>query len=405
MFDIVTRSSDYLLRWPRELFVLEAKAILAVTPSRGGSTRRSEWTDSVTLLLDEAFVADTPRDDFDNLLVSSTGGFGSSTVQDPWGTLGAPTSPSKQADPEQGFLKELIDAAPKLAEQHAPKPYYSQRTAESPRALHAVERDIAAAQRAWRTAVRDLQARGYLVAVAPEPCEDDGPPYVAPDLALDAILEERLGKEALWSSPAATWDEDTFYDLIEVFHDLVSRPRRRWYHNWDNCGWHWKGFTPRPAQILYRWMVNRLLERHGISLRLAKSGEDVGRLVREVDDTRIALVDAALATPDPARKASVAHAVALFRNRSSGVEEKRSACFVLAGLLEERRDLLKEELLSADEGALFLIANKFAIRHRRADQQGNYDPAYLEWLFWWYIATIELTDKLLATRAGNTPVS
>ncbi|MFD4444875.1 hypothetical protein ACFWPK_34380 [Nocardia sp. NPDC058519] len=401
MFDIANRSSDYLLRWPRELFVLEAKAILATTPPRGSSTRRSEWTDTVALLLDKAFVADTPRDDFDNL-IAGTARFGSSTEQDLWGTFGSPTSPSKHEDPDRTFLEELVAAAPKLAEAHTPKPYYSQRAAEVSSATQAVERDLAAAQRAWRTAVRDLQTRGYLISVAPEPCENDNLTYYAgPDETLDTLIEDRLGKKALWSSPGTTWDENTFYDLVEVFHDLVSRPRRRWHHSWNNCGWHWKTFTPRPAQILYRWTVNRLLERHGISLRLAKSGEDAGRLVYEVDDTRAGLVDAVLATPDPARKASVAHAVALFRSRSSGVEEKRSACVVLAGLLEERRDLLKEKLLSADEGSLFLIANKFAIRHRKADQQANYDSAYLDWLFWWYLATVELTDKLLATQSGN----
>ncbi|MEV0048020.1 hypothetical protein AB0H60_31755 [Nocardia rhamnosiphila] len=399
MFDIANRGSDYLLRWPRELFVLEAKAILATTPPRGSNTQRSEWSSSVALLLDEAFAADTPRHDFENLPAGVTGGFGSSTKRDdPWGTPGLSARPPKREDPERTFLEELVVAAPKLAEQHAPRPYYSQRAAGATRSTQPAERDLDAAKRAWRTAVRDLQKRGYLSSVAPEPCVDESFPDVDPDEALDTLIEDRLGKKALWSAPGTAWDVDTFYNLVEVFHDLVSRPRRRWYHSWDDCGWHWRTFTPRPAQILYRWTVNRLLERNGINLRLAKSGEDVGRLVDEVDDTRTGLVDAALATPDPARKASVAHAVALFRSRNSGVEEKRSACVVLAGLLEERRDLLRKELLSADEGALFLIANKFAIRHRKADQQADYDPAYLDWIFWWYLATVELTDRLLADQ-------
>ncbi|MEU6559100.1 hypothetical protein [Nocardia nova] len=405
MFDIADRGSDYVLRWPRELFVLEAKAILATAPPRGSNPRRSEWTDSVALLLTEAFVADTPRNDFDNLTGGTTG-FGSSTKQDdpwedPWDMPDSPARSPKREDPERTFLEELVAAAPQLAEHHAPKPYYSQRAAKANSARPPAERDLDGAKRAWRTAVRDLQQRGYLSSVAPEPCVDDNSVYANPDEILDALIEDRLGKKALWSSPGSEWDESTFYDLVEVFHDLVSRPRRGRYHSWDNCGWHWMAFTPRPAQILYRWTVNRLLERHGISLRLAKSGEDAGRLVRE-DDTRATLVDAALATPDPARRASVAHAVALFRSRSSGVDEKRSACVALAGLLEERRDLLKTELLSADEGALFQIANKFAIRHRRADQQGDYDPAYLDWLFWWYLATIELSDKLLAAQSDGS---
>lgn len=251
----------------------------------------------------------------------------------------------------------------------------------------------------------DLQQRGYLGMVAPAPCVDDNFAGAFPDEVLDVLIEDRLGKKNLWSPRPAAWDEATFFDLVEIFHDLVSRPRRRRFHSYSGCGWHYSAFTPRPAQILYRWTVNRLLARNGIGLRLAKSGEDVGRLVHEVDNARADLVDAALATADPERRAVTAHAIALFRSRCAGVEDKRSACVALAGLLEERRALLKEELLSADEGALFLIANKFAIRHRRADQRADYDPAYLDWVFWWFLSTVELIDKLLASQASDPTIS
>jgi hypothetical protein len=92
----------------------------------------------------------------------------------------------------------------------------------------------------------------------------------------------------------------------------------------------------------------------------------------------------------------VRHAIALFRSRGSTELDKRSAVVVLAGVLEERRVLLKEKLFRKDEGALFQIANEFAIRHSSASQQGDYDPAFLDWVFWWYLATIELTDRVLA---------
>ena len=66
------------------------------------------------------------------------------------------------------------------------------------------------------------------------------------------------------------------------------------------------------------------------------------------------------------------------------------------GVLEERRPFLKAELVSKDEGTLFMIANQFAIRHRNEAQRADYDYAFLDWLFWWYLATIELTDRILA---------
>jgi hypothetical protein len=93
------------------------------------------------------------------------------------------------------------------------------------------------------------------------------------------------------------------------------------------------------------------------------------------------------------------HAIALFRARTATEHDKRSAAMVLALVLEERRLLLKEELLSKDEGVLFRIANEFAIRHQNDKQREDYDPASRDWIFWWYLATIELTDRLIELRA------
>jgi hypothetical protein len=78
------------------------------------------------------------------------------------------------------------------------------------------------------------------------------------------------------------------------------------------------------------------------------------------------LPEKALQTARPETVDRVQHAIALFRCRKAAVEERRSAVITLVGILGERRDLLKAELLSKDEIALFLIANKFAIRHQGA---------------------------------------
>jgi hypothetical protein len=94
--------------------------------------------------------------------------------------------------------------------------------------------------------------------------------------------------------------------------------------------------------------------------------------------------------------------MALFRRRGATGEDKRSALITLAGLLEERRQLIKAELVSADEGALFQIANKFAIRHQNSQQLGDYDPAFLDWLFWWYLATVELTNRIITCQESTS---
>ncbi len=113
---------------------------------------------------------------------------------------------------------------------------------------------------------------------------------------------------------------------------------------------------------MYRWRANELLQAAGISYRLADSGEDQGRLVAVFDDGRSALLADILGHPQPDTANQVHHTVALFRGRGATDEDKLSTLITLAGILEERRQLIKVELVSTDEGALFHIANKFATR-------------------------------------------
>lgn len=87
--------------------------------------------------------------------------------------------------------------------------------------------------------------------------------------------------------------------------------------------------------------------------------------------------------------------------RGATVLAKREATKALADVLELRRTLLKQELFRRDEDALFQVANKFGIRHLDQQQKDDYDPAFFDWIFWWYLATIELTDRLLARQAAK----
>lgn len=88
----------------------------------------------------------------------------------------------------------------------------------------------------------------------------------------------------------------------------------------------------------------------------------------------------ALSDSAPDITTRVRHAIALFHGRDTTVEGKRSAIVTLAGILEERRALLKGRL-GKDEGALFEIANR---------------------IFWWYLGTVELTNRLIASRTADS---
>src|SRR5699024_6355549 len=147
------------------------------------------------------------------------------------------------------------------------------------------------------------------------------------------------------------------------------------------------------GQALYRWRINQVLATSTLELRLADEGDDIGRMVRVLPDGLDDLV-AKLADVSSTGDSSIPHAIGLFRRHGATREDRRSAVRELADVLEGHRELLQAELLSKDEGALFQIANKFGIRHRGADQRTDYADEYLDWLFQWYLATVDLVYRL-----------
>jgi hypothetical protein len=367
--------ADFELMWPRELFVDEAQAMLLDS--------RKDWADRCELLLEDAFAGSTPGDLFRNA-VSGYGGYGKGW-DDPWST--APTTPPQLT--QRQVLQQLADQADRLKEAGMRAPYWLERrtgTAPGTLSLEAVARQFA-------QEIAGLTARGYFEKAFDKDCVD-APAEVDPA----SVLETHLGVAGLWPLDPVrlSIDRDVFFGVIEVLHDLVARPRGRSFHSWSGCGWHYNDFALKPGRRLYRWRVNRLLDRSDVGLQLASNGEDEGRLVAVTDDARTELAEKMAARQDEWTGDRVRHALALFRRRGASEHEKRSGVIALALVLEERRQLLKDRLDRKDEGALFQIANTFAIRHQRADQLSDYDPAFLDWIFWWYLATIELSDRLIA---------
>jgi len=361
-------SADYELAWPRKLFVAEAKALLNSPPA--------SWVNRFELLLMEAFRGGAPADDFRG------------ATADEWGS---------HTITKHQFADRLAAEADTLRQANTPRPYWPARHSES--GSGAVKVDPIHRQRDFTVLITELKRIGYFDQTFPTPCVDDREPAVVDP---NSELAARLGVPGLWPLRPGTWDDETFYGLIEVFHDLVARPRERTWHDYGGCGWHYAAFALEPARWLYRWRVNRLLEAAGVELRLADSGEDTGRLVHLVDPGRADLLESALSNPDRVTRGTVEHAIALFRARSATDHNKKSAIVALAGILEERRKLLKASVFTKDEGALFRIANEFGLRHQNEAQKFHYDSAFLDWVFWWYLGTVELTDRLIV-RQATTP--
>ena len=374
---------DFVLRWPLESFKQRAATLL-------NERNEPDWKDRVEWFLEDTFVSDAARERFQDKSKLRP-----PSVKDPWAAP-APAAPWDAGKPvladDARFLADLLKRADSFHHPGLRRPYYSERrTGSHPRAL-----GLRASIVEFRQLIRDLDSRGYLAMRLGIDCADDPDP-------IDPVhvVEMQSGRLGLWpinvDTLAGTSDEpDDFLDLVEVLHDLVAQPRRRSFHGWSGCTWHYSDFSISAGRQIYRWSVNRILDASDIGLRLADEGEDRGRLVASTDEARTELTRRMAARTDESTGDRVRHAVALFRRRGVTEHDKRSACIALAGILEERRHLAKEHLHRKDEGTLFHIANGFAIRHQDARQLGAYDPMFLDWVFWYYLATVELTDRLLA---------
>jgi hypothetical protein len=374
MLTWVWTSVDYELDWPRELLRSELHA-LRHHPYRAGSSSE------IALLLTEAFHTDLPAIEYGR--ICSAGEW----ADDP--------------GPGRVWVDDLLAHVDQLRP-FAPRPYWTERRASPP---GSATEDAAPASGRFGRLIEQFWQDGYLSRDFRRPCVDESERAGVEDL--DSVLRTRLAAsdEPLWPLRPRTWDDETFYNLIEIFHDLVARPRTRWEHEFGDCGVHFDNFDTDAGRRVYRALVNRMLTDCGVELRLADTGDDVGRLVHVVDEARADLLAQAPVTADPEVAERLDHAIALFRRRGSGPENKRSAIIVLAGILEQRRTLIKDTslLTKKDENALFDIANNFALRHHNASQQRDYDPAFLDWIFWWYLATVALTNSILERQPTMAP--
>ena len=297
---------------------------------------------------------------------------------------------------EPPWLRDLASVAMDLPQAQPPRLYHSQHQqgiqCRIDSALPLIAHSV-------RSLVEDFLEDGYFAEAIGCDClgEDSS------QSAIERELEKRVRKSHLWSRILATWTEEDLYDLIEVFHDLSSRPTKLVYvdpHGGSgHGGWHPQRFSRQSGQALYRWRINRLLDATTLIYRIADAGEDMGRMVRAVSGEMGRLVDEMLSTQSPSYD-EVAQAIALFRSRNQTRENRRLAIVALAGVLERRRALLKDRLLRRDEGALFAIANSFDLRHRNTDQYADYGQEFLDWIFYWYLATVQLFDQVLARRAS-----
>jgi hypothetical protein len=219
----------------------------------------------------------------------------------------------------------------------------------------------------------------------------------------EAWLMLNLGIEGLWrdlSTPRRLADHpqlaSPFRDqalllaVLELLHrDAVSRPVL------DEEG-DFEGFYDRGAgQSKFRSALAPILARLDPPLEMRSDGEVVPVSAQGLEELTDQPLPASLAADDVREK--VQDAVRQFRDREATPQNQLTSLGQLAGVLERLRadGRLGEAVQGKDEGALFDIANNYAIRHDKPGQKRDYGPAYREWIFHAYLGAIRLALRVV----------
>jgi hypothetical protein len=275
--------------------------------------------------------------------------------------------------------------------------YYSQRAGRGPASATLGLQDL---KRVFKAQFDQLESEGYFQECLGFECVDAGfvPGSIGTDLQAELLLT--LRKPNLWPvhSTIDDWSEDDLFDMVEFLHDHISKPTKRYFHNYSGCGWHCSEFDRDAGRLEYRQKINRLLRAYDSGFELSEQGEILALSPTGFEP----LLDAPLPHSDTKNvTARVEAAIHKFRRHRSSIEDRRDAVRDLADVLEYLRPKLKEVLVSKDEQDLFNIANNFGIRHHREGQKTDYDKAiWLSWVFYFYLATIHAAVRLIEKSSG-----
>ncbi|MGL2999921.1 hypothetical protein [Flavobacterium sp. RSSB_23] len=211
---------------------------------------------------------------------------------------------------------------------------------------------------------------------------------------IDAYVFINLRKENLFpiETKLKDYNEDDFFDVLEFLYDHCSKGLNGYYHNWNNCGYHYDEFNDLEGQKYFRETMNPILRDYKNGFEISEKGE----ILILSDNGLSNLFEADIPTNDADNISNkINAAIVKFRRHKSTLDDRKDAIRELADVLEFLRPEIKKHLDKKDENDIFNIANGFGIRHHNLSQKTNYDKAiWYSWIFYYYLATLHAVLRI-----------
>jgi len=279
------------------------------------------------------------------------------------------------------------------------KPYYSIRTGKNPMSGSI---DLPMLIKLFSTLYSQLDDEGYFQEDLGFYCVDAGfvPGSLGHDIEGVLLLELRKTNLTPIRSKIEEYSEDDLFDIIEFLYDHCSKPVKRTYHSYSDCGWHCSTFDRAAGRAEYREKICRILAIYQEGYELSCDGE-----ILSLPESGLAgLIEAPVPEIDPENiEARIDAARLKFRRHRASLDDRRDAIRDLADVLEYLRPKLKGVLTNKDEKDLFNLANNFGIRHHNEAQKVQYDkPIWYSWLFYYYLSTNHAVVRLIAKASQQT---
>lgn len=220
---------------------------------------------------------------------------------------------------------------------------------------------------------------------------------VAGELGYDLkdVIFIHLKKENLFpiTTEIDNYSEDDLFDILEFHHDYCSKGIDGYYHQYNNCGYHYEEFNDKEGQQYFREQINPILKDYGHGFEISADGE----ILQLADSGLSHLFDADVPTTDKENISNkINKAVLKFRRYKSTMDDRQESIRELVDVLEYLRPKAKEYLESKDESDLFNIANNFGVRHHNEKQKNKYDTAiWHSWMFYHYLSTIHALLRII----------